>query len=197
MVFMMWEWDNVYTRGLALVIFVTAALTDLYDGRLARRYGQTTTFGKFMDPLADKLIISAALVSFVQLDEIHVPAWMVVFIISREFLITGLRSVAASRGVVIPAGPEGKFKTTSQITTIITTLVILIINSAVADAVSPDMHSREVAGYLIRNYTDWHRVVGFSLRLVPYGMVFLTMLLTLYSGVSYIRQHLALIRDEL
>ena len=193
MVFMIW--DNVYTRGFALVIFVGAALTDLYDGRLARRYGQTTTFGKFMDPLADKILISAALVSFVQLDETHVPAWMVVFIISREFLITGLRSVAASRGVVIAAGPEGKFKTTSQLTAIITTLVFLLVNSAVGDALN--LHSREGAGYLIANYADWRRIVGFALGLVPYGFIFTAMILTLSSGLSYIRQHRDLIRDEL
>src|SRR4051812_14424298 len=95
--------DNVWTRIFALLIFIVASLTDLYDGYFARKYGEITTFGKFMDPLADKFLISAAFICFVSMRELRVPAWMVVLIIGREFLITGLRTLAASKGVIIAA----------------------------------------------------------------------------------------------
>jgi CDP-diacylglycerol---glycerol-3-phosphate 3-phosphatidyltransferase len=89
--------DNVYTRILALLIFIGAGVTDLYDGYLARKYNLITPLGVFLDPLADKLIVTAAFISFVDMPEAHVPAWMVVLIVGREFLITGLRSLAASQ----------------------------------------------------------------------------------------------------
>ncbi|OGS18362.1 MAG: CDP-diacylglycerol--glycerol-3-phosphate 3-phosphatidyltransferase, partial [Elusimicrobia bacterium RIFOXYA2_FULL_50_26] len=122
--------NNFWTRILALIIFVGAAVTDIYDGIIARKYKTITTLGIFLDPLADKLIISAALISFVGLRELNIPAWMVILIISREFIITGLRSLAATKNVIIPADKTGKFKTTSQIITIITILLILIADSA-------------------------------------------------------------------
>jgi CDP-diacylglycerol--glycerol-3-phosphate 3-phosphatidyltransferase len=89
--------DNFYTRLAALVIFVAASITDWYDGKLARERGEVTTLGIFLDPLADKFLISSAFVAFVQIPEIYVPAWMVVLIIGREFLITGLRALAATK----------------------------------------------------------------------------------------------------
>lgn len=98
-------------------IFAIAALTDWLDGYLARRRQQVTTFGQLMDPLADKLLITAAFVSLVQLD--LAPAWMVAVILGREFLVTVLRSIAASRGIVIAASPMGKLKMASEVTTIL------------------------------------------------------------------------------
>lgn len=125
--------DNVYTRGIALIFFIIASLTDLYDGKIARQQGTITVLGTFLDPLADKLLISAAFIAFVQIPEIYVPAWMVIMIIGREFLITGLRTLAVSQHRVLAAQPAGKFKTTSQIVAIITILVILIVNSLLED----------------------------------------------------------------
>src|SRR5579872_5382252 len=122
--------DSLWTRILSLLIFIGASITDWYDGSVARRTGTVTVIGTFLDPLVDKMLIAAALVGFVELKELHIPAWMVVLIISREFLITGLRSLAASRGIVMAAERAGKFKTASQITAIITILVILIMNYA-------------------------------------------------------------------
>src|SRR5258708_7877471 len=90
--------DNLATRISALIIFIVASITDLYDGKLARKMGQVTTLGIFLDPLADKFLISSAFIAFVQIPEIYVPAWMVVLIIGREFMITGLRALAASKG---------------------------------------------------------------------------------------------------
>lgn len=97
---------------VALGIFVVASLTDLADGKIARKYNLVTNFGKFMDPLADKLLVCAALIALVEMGRI--PAWAVIVIISREFIISGFRLVAADNRVVIAASYWGKFKTTFQ-----------------------------------------------------------------------------------
>ncbi len=108
--------DNYYLRMSALVLFVIAALTDLVDGFIARKYNVITGFGKFMDPLADKILVSSALVSFVSLHYISpLPA---VLIIGREFSITGLRLLAAYRGVIIPPTWWAKVKTFLQLSAV-------------------------------------------------------------------------------
>ena len=109
-------------RMIALVLFLIASLTDLLDGKIARKYNLVTNFGKFMDPLADKLLVCSALICLVQLGQL--PAWIVIIIISREFIISGFRLVAADQGVVIAASMWGKSKTVSQMISI----VLLIIN---------------------------------------------------------------------
>jgi CDP-diacylglycerol---glycerol-3-phosphate 3-phosphatidyltransferase len=96
-------------------IFLAAAITDLLDGYIARRRRQITTLGILLDPIADKLLISAAFISLVQLDPALVPAWMVVIIISREFAVSGLRSIAATQGFAIAANEWGKAKMVSQV----------------------------------------------------------------------------------
>ena len=101
-----------YANYIAAAIFIVACLTDALDGYLARKYHLITNFGKFMDPLADKLLVSAALICFVELKLI--PAWIIIIIISREFIISGFRLVASDNGVVIAASPIAKFKTTAQ-----------------------------------------------------------------------------------
>lgn len=110
----------------ALAIFLAAALTDLLDGYLARRWQQITTVGTLLDPIADKLLISAALISLVQIRRI--PAWMVVVIVGREFAVTGLRSIAAAEGYTIKASDLGKTKMVSQVLAIC--LVMLSIHWA-------------------------------------------------------------------
>lgn len=97
---------------LALAVFIIASLTDLIDGKIARKYNLVTNFGKFMDPLADKLLVCAALIALVEMGRI--PAWVVIVIISREFIISGFRLIAADNHVVIAASYWGKFKTTFQ-----------------------------------------------------------------------------------
>ncbi|HEX8169002.1 MAG TPA: CDP-diacylglycerol--glycerol-3-phosphate 3-phosphatidyltransferase [Thermoanaerobaculia bacterium] len=100
---------------VGLSIFLVAAITDFFDGWIARRYNQTTRLGALLDPIADKLLMSAAFISLVEMDPKHVPAWMVVIIIGREFAVSGLRSIAAQQGLTIAASPLGKGKMISQV----------------------------------------------------------------------------------
>ena len=110
-------------RNVAAAIFIVASLTDLLDGMIARKYNLVTNFGKFMDPLADKLLVCAALICLVELGQL--PAWMVIIIISREFIISGFRLVAVEQGIVIAASYWGKFKTTFQMIAIVLLVVHL------------------------------------------------------------------------
>lgn len=106
-----------YVNGIAVAIFVLASLTDLLDGRIARKYNLVTNFGKFMDPLADKLLVCSAMICLVETKQL--AAWIVIVIIAREFIISGFRLVAADNGRVIAASYWGKFKTTFQMLMVI------------------------------------------------------------------------------
>ena len=101
-----------YSKYIALVVFVVASLTDTLDGYIARKYKLVSNFGKFMDPLADKLLVCSALIALSDLNRI--PAWIVIVIIARDFIISGFRLIAAEKGIVIAAGWWGKIKTTVQ-----------------------------------------------------------------------------------
>ncbi|MCR5031335.1 MAG: CDP-diacylglycerol--glycerol-3-phosphate 3-phosphatidyltransferase [Lachnospiraceae bacterium] len=111
--------ENTYPvlKWVALVIFIVASLTDLLDGKIARKYNLVTDFGKFMDPLADKLLVCSAMICLIELGRI--PSWIVVVIIAREFTISGFRLIAADNGRVIAASYWGKFKTTFQMVMVI------------------------------------------------------------------------------
>lgn len=112
-----------YSKYIAVAIFIIASLTDFLDGQIARRCNLVTNFGKFMDPLADKLLVCAAMICLVEMGRL--PAWIVIVIISREFIISGFRLVASDNGVVIAASYWGKFKTTFQMLMIIVLLLDL------------------------------------------------------------------------
>lgn len=103
-----------YSDVVAGIIFIAACITDFFDGYIARKYNLITTFGKFMDPLADKLLVCAALICFVAVKDVAMPVWIVIIIISREFIISGFRLVAAEKNVVIAASYWGKVKTVIQ-----------------------------------------------------------------------------------
>lgn len=115
---LLWQNGENYTfRMIALALFIIASLTDLLDGKIARKYNLVTNFGKFMDPLADKLLVCSALICLIELNAL--PAWMVIIIISREFIISGFRLIASDNGVVIAASYWGKFKTTFQMVSVV------------------------------------------------------------------------------
>ena len=115
--FLYTDWFHGYDKIIAAVIFIAASLTDMLDGKIARKYNLVTNFGKFMDPLADKLLVCSALIALVDLNKI--AAWVVIIIIAREFIISGFRLVASDNGVVIAASYWGKFKTTFQMAAVI------------------------------------------------------------------------------
>jgi CDP-diacylglycerol--glycerol-3-phosphate 3-phosphatidyltransferase len=181
--------DNMYTRIAALIIFILASLTDLYDGKLARQRGEVTTLGVFLDPLADKFLISSAFIAFVQMEEINVPAWMVVLIIGREFFITGLRTVAAAKGRILPAQPAGKFKTTSQIVAIIVIMLILIANNLITKLTGLPV---EVWGGI----NSFRMGIRWILQSLPYWLTLVTTALTIISGFIYINNNIDLFHEE-
>ena len=116
--FLLWQnGENRTFRMIALALFIIASLTDLLDGKIARKYNLVTNFGKFMDPLADKLLVCSALICLIELNAL--PAWMVIIIISREFIISGFRLIASDNGVVIAASYWGKFKKTFQMVSVV------------------------------------------------------------------------------
>ena len=120
--FLLAPYFEEYGNYIAVAIFIVASITDFLDGKIARKYNLVTNFGKFMDPLADKLLVCSALICLIQLELI--PAWVVIIIIAREFIISGFRLVASDNGVVIAASYWGKFKTAFQMLTVI----VLILN---------------------------------------------------------------------
>lgn len=160
-------YDNVYSRYAALGLFLLASLTDLLDGYLARRNGQQTGFGKFMDPIADKLLISVALVAFVALKLSSV--WMVMVIIVREFLIMGLRTLVAYRGHIMESSILAKLKTSSQMLAVLAVLVFICYRDTMA-----------VNGYYLSDLQIANYVSAID------GLIFLAMLLTVISGLDYL-----------
>lgn len=133
-------------------IFVIASLTDLLDGKIARKYNLVTNFGKFMDPLADKLLVCSALICLIELAKI--PSWIVIVIIAREFIISGFRLVASDNGIVIAASYWGKFKTTFQMVMIclmIADIEALKLLTTITMWVAVVLTVVSLADYLIKN----------------------------------------------
>lgn len=116
-IFLLTGWGGEANRYISLTLFVVASITDWFDGYLARKNNLVTNFGKFMDPLADKLLVCSAMICMIDLKRL--PAWFVIIIIAREFIISGFRLIAAENGIVIAANYWGKFKTASQMIMII------------------------------------------------------------------------------
>ena len=170
--------DEVWARVLALLTFVIAALTDLYDGWLARRTGVVTGFGKFMDPLADKILTSSAFIAFVALG--YARVWMVLPIVFRELFITGLRSMAAYRGQVIRPSFLAKVKTFLQM------LVIVMILGYV--------NAKTFAGPL---GWDWAWLTAPWIPGLFDYLMLATMLITVYTGIDYLWRNASLWRGLL
>lgn len=157
-----------YGKTLALAIFLIAALTDWWDGSLARRSQQETNFGALLDPVADKILTTAAFICFIEQPAYRgnplVQGWMVLVIVARDFLVTGMRLIASSQGVVLKAEELGKHKTVSQMITIIITL----------------------AGLAARDDWAWHgERFDMLFSRVVFGFMLVTVALTVWSGFSY------------
>jgi CDP-diacylglycerol--glycerol-3-phosphate 3-phosphatidyltransferase len=157
------------SKPLALIIFIVASITDYADGFIARRFQLISDFGKLMDPLVDKIMTMSAFVCLVSLGSI--AAWAVIVMISREFLITGLRLIAVTKGKVLPAERLGKYKTIWQIVTIIYLLVLVALREPFGGTLSPAL---VIAGSIL---------------------VYATVALTLISGISYFGRNWDLVRE--
>ncbi|MFN2508114.1 MAG: CDP-diacylglycerol--glycerol-3-phosphate 3-phosphatidyltransferase [Chthoniobacterales bacterium] len=167
------DWQFGHTA--ALILFLIAGATDFFDGEIARRYRFVTNFGKLMDPLVDKIMIAAAFISLVPLKAI--PAWAATIVVAREFLITGLRLMASSKGQVLPAENLGKHKTSWQIVTVIFFLVLLA---------ARELHYAGSDGaWWARAWNDGGA-----------ALVWITVALTLYSGLRYAWRHRALVAPD-
>lgn len=164
-----------YARTAALIIFLLAGLSDFIDGEVARRYGDVTNFGKLMDPLVDKIMMAAAFISLVPLKAI--PAWAATTVVARDFLITGLRLMAGSKGRILPAERFGKHKTSWQIITVIFFLLLL---SAI-ELQYVDVHS-----------VWWKRAWHDAGR----ALIWITIALTIFSGLTFAWKNRELIAPD-
>lgn len=158
---------ELITIVLALFLFLMAAITDLYDGCVARQRKVETTWGKVMDPMADKLLVLSSLIFFVGIPYLGIPSWMVILIVVREFCITSLRLIGLSKGITIAAASEGKAKTLFQMLTVIIIFCIIII--------------KETRSSLPLNES------------IPLVLISLTVIFTLISGLTYIIRYKELI----
>lgn len=157
--------DFKYKYLVALIVFSIAAITDAVDGKLARKNNEITVFGKLLDPVADKMLTTAALLAFMKLDWCSI--WIVMIILTREFAITSVRLIASAQGVVIPANIWGKLKTVSQMT-----FTILIMFFA----------------QLEENFAIFEKTEFLSLPLLSNGLLWITAVLTIVSGAIYLWQ---------
>jgi CDP-diacylglycerol---glycerol-3-phosphate 3-phosphatidyltransferase len=178
--------ETVWGQYLALLVFIAAALTDYWDGRLARERNLVTNFGKIMDPLADKLLMATVFISFVELG--YAPAWMVILIIGREFAITGMRVLAAMEGRDISASTSGKHKTISQIVAVLIILVVNVIVSSLR-AWAPPWE------YALMSLGVTGQILLYLAYYLPYAGMFVAAVLSLYSGLDYLLKNRELFRD--
>lgn len=169
--------DGLSAKMLALVIFTLAALTDLYDGKIARGRNLVTDFGRLMDPIADKILVIAAFLAFVELKII--PAWMVIVIIAREFLITGLRLLAANKNIIIAAVKSGKHKTVSQMVSIFVILGVLVF--------------KEIA---LKYFDFWNVSLENKIGAYIYYMMMVTIVLTIISGLAIVLENKSILRKN-
>lgn len=167
-VFMLFLFSRGFTfKVLALATFAIASWTDFLDGFLAKRRNEVSDFGRFMDPIADKVLVLSAFLAFVEMRLI--PAWIVVIIIFREFIITGLRLIALIKGEVIEAEMAGKHKTISQMVAIYVILFFIVFKES----------STSLFGF-------WNENMEFLLRQIIFYMMLITAFLTIVSGISFL-----------
>lgn len=155
-------------KWIAFGIFVIASLTDLLDGKIARKYNLITNFGKFMDPLADKLLVCSALIGMTALSQKLIPAWITIIIIAREFIISGFRLIAAEKGNVIAASMWGKWKTTFQMIMLCIKMLVMDTYLPVYTASSPLMSTLKKAFVMIGDVTMYIALILTVVSLIDY-----------------------------
>ncbi|MBI3652735.1 MAG: CDP-diacylglycerol--glycerol-3-phosphate 3-phosphatidyltransferase [Acidobacteria bacterium] len=199
------HWIGLSQVSLGLALFIGASITDWLDGFLARKRGQVTTLGTLLDPIADKLLISAALVSLVE--NRLAPAWAIVIIIGREFAVSGLRSIAASEGFAIAASKKGKFKMLTQVIAI--TLLILGATSGGPYGLQPPPNVRpevafssfKEAGQTLAAFLSEGTISFDGLRVLCYGagraMLWIVVFFALWSMYDYFVKFYGKIRDRI
>lgn len=168
------SFDHVASYIAAYGIFTAAAITDYYDGKIAREQNLITNFGKLLDPVADKILMVAGFIMLMRVPDLYIPGWAVIAILAREYLITGARSLAASEGVVIPANVWGKAKTAIQMTYVFIVLALVIVLRIVLAA--PPLRA------LLPGDPGMY-ILG--LEYVSLGGIIVVAIYTVYSGVQF------------
>ncbi|MBU1078480.1 MAG: CDP-diacylglycerol--glycerol-3-phosphate 3-phosphatidyltransferase [Spirochaetes bacterium] len=179
---------------LALIFFIIAAITDYFDGKLARKYKLESNLGKFLDPLADKLLVLAAYFCFIFVEEYRIPFWIILIILFREFSLTGLRMMAISQNRILHTSRLGKFKAATQMTTIIIILVLMLFKTFMIEN-----NYVKITQYVKGKEAFWSYFFGnFMGNLVSYApliLVIIATVVTLYSGIMYIAVNKDLLKD--
>lgn len=168
--------EHVSTYFLGFVTFAAASITDYYDGKIARARNIETNFGKLLDPVADKVLVVAAFIMLMTIEELRVPGWAIVLIIAREFLVTGLRALAAADGIVISANNWGKTKTVLQMVYVCTFLFFTVIITLMKDYPGAFLWLPFPAEY-----------VTYAVGVASQAIVILVALYTVYSGIQFTR----------
>lgn len=182
--FLLTDYCGTASSWIALAIFCVASFTDFLDGKIARKYNLVTNFGKFMDPLADKLLVCSALVCFVELELL--PSWFVIIIIAREFIISGFRLIASDNGVVIAASWWGKFKTVFQ--------MIVIIAMLAYKGLGHDIYWK---GFILREQLSEVHSIDFSVCSMIITLVaWIAFGLTVISLIDYIVKNKDVMKDN-
>jgi CDP-diacylglycerol---glycerol-3-phosphate 3-phosphatidyltransferase len=170
------ELGGIFWHFVALVCFGYATFSDWLDGYMARKYNCVTDFGKFMDPLADKIFVCAALIAFVSHKNLNIPAWMVTLILSREFLITGIRTLAVSKGVVLPAQKSGKYKTAIQLVGIFLIILVSLLYE-----------------FNLKGVNFFDSKIFEYISIFPALIMWVVVIFTTYSGIDYLYSNRKLI----
>ena len=182
--------DNVAFQWAGLGVFLLSAITDYFDGKIARERGQITNFGKVMDPLADKLLMLTAMISFVQAG--LVPGWMITVIWWRELAVTGLRTLVASRSKVLAADKWGKIKTVLQAVAVVVGMLVYATQNTL-NAASPDWRMQ------LENLNWWGELLARLLdtNALTYWLMFVAAVVSLVSGIRYFRVNWGIVCEEL
>jgi CDP-diacylglycerol--glycerol-3-phosphate 3-phosphatidyltransferase len=180
---------NPWAKLAAGLVFGVAAYTDILDGRIARSRNQVTNFGAIMDPLADKLLVAAPLILFVELG--LVPGWMLVVILAREFAISGLRIIAAGKGLIISASRTGKHKTASQISAIVIIFTLVFLRALLAHCPGWEDSARDMVGM---GPDVWQLL--FHGNIIPVIVVAIAVFFSIFSGLDYLWRNRHIFQGE-